>query len=46
MKRRLKDIHDVRRIVNNYMDYYINMRPQRKLGGLFPSSYMRLALGT
>jgi len=40
MKKKLNNIHDVKRIVDNYMDYYINMRPQRKLGGLSPSSYM------
>jgi hypothetical protein len=36
----------IKRIVEHYMDYYINMRPQRKLGGLSPSSYMCSALGT
>jgi len=40
MKKKLTNIHDVKRIVDNYMDYYINIRPQRKLGGLSPSSYM------
>ena len=46
MKKKLANIHDVKRIVENYMDYYINIRPQRKLGGLSPSSYTLSALGT
>ena len=46
MKKKLTNIHDVKRIVDNYMDYYINIRPQRKLGGLSPSSYTLSALGT
>ncbi len=32
MKNKLEDEHDVRRITDEYMDYYINYRPQKFLG--------------
>ncbi len=45
-KKRLNNVHDVVQIVNEYMDYYINYRPQRKLKGLSPARYKSLTCGT
>jgi putative transposase len=39
MRKKIKDINDVKQITNEYMDYYINYRPQKALGGLSPSAY-------
>jgi putative transposase len=39
MKKKIRDINDVEQITNEYMDYYINYRPQKALGGLSPSAY-------
>jgi transposase InsO family protein len=41
-KKRLKGPSDVFEVTAEYFDYYINQRPQKKLGGLTPSEY-RLA---
>jgi len=41
MNRKLKDLNDVKQITEEYMDYYINHRPQKKLGGLPPSLYIQ-----
>jgi transposase InsO family protein len=41
-KSRLRRSSDVIEVTAEYFDYYINQRPQKKLGGLTPSEY-RLA---
>lgn len=38
-RRKLKDTNDVKEITEEYIDYYTNYRPQKKLGGMPPSSY-------
>ena len=35
----LEDLNEARQITEEYMDYYINERPQRALGGLPPGAY-------
>ena len=35
----IKDLNDVINITKEYMDYYINFRPQQRLGGIIPSLY-------
>ena len=35
----IKDLNDVINITKEYMDYYINFRPQQRLGGMTPSMY-------
>jgi transposase InsO family protein len=42
VKSRLKKPSDVIEVTAEYFDYYINQRPQKRLGGLTPSEY-RLA---
>lgn len=44
LKRRLKDIHDVIGITEDFMDYYINDRPQQGLNGYTPSLYKKVNL--
>lgn len=39
MNKKVKDLDDVQQITEEYMDYYINYRPQKKLGGVPPSAY-------
>lgn len=39
MKDQLHDLYDVKRITEDYMDYYINFRPQKRLGGLTPNLF-------
>jgi len=39
MNKKIEDLNDIQQITEEYMDYYINFRPQRKLGGLPPSLY-------
>lgn len=39
MKSRIQSFSDVKEIVEEYMDYYINLRPQKALGGLSPRAY-------
>lgn len=39
MNRKMEDLNDVQQVTEEYMDYYINCRPQKKLGGLPPSIY-------
>ena len=39
MKNKIKDINDVKEVIEEYIDYYINVRPQEKLGGMPPSLY-------
>jgi transposase InsO family protein len=39
MSKKIKDIKDVRDITEEYMDYYINQRPQKALGGISPRAY-------
>jgi putative transposase len=46
MKKKIKDIEDINEVVEEYMDYYINYRPQKALGGLTPSAYKRKYLET
>lgn len=38
-KTRLKSEHDVLEVTEDYLDYYINIRPQKRLGGLPPKVY-------
>ncbi|WP_422486858.1 IS3 family transposase [Gudongella sp. DL1XJH-153] len=42
VKRRLKDIHEVNSITEEFMDYYIYDRPQKRLNGYTPSLYKSL----
>lgn len=42
MSKKIKDLNDVRQITEEYMDYYINYRPQKKLGGVPPSLYKKI----
>lgn len=44
MKNQIKDFNDVRQITEEYMNYYINERPQKSLGGLPPKGYIQLKL--
>lgn len=39
MKNKIQDLNDVVQITDEYMKYYIEYRPQRKLGDMTPSSY-------
>jgi len=39
MKNRIQGFHDVKEIVEEYMEYYTNQRPQKALGGLSPRAY-------
>lgn len=39
MKNQIKDFNDVKQITEEYMNYYINERPQKALGGLSPKDY-------
>ena len=39
MKKKIKGPADVVNITNEYMDYYINYRPQKKLGGVPPKMF-------
>jgi putative transposase len=39
MKNKVKTKNDVIQLTDEYMDYYINERPQKKLGGVPPSLY-------
>ncbi|WP_432663726.1 IS3 family transposase [Wukongibacter baidiensis] len=41
MNKKIKDLHDVKQITEEYMNYYINARPQKNLGGLPPSIYKK-----
>ena len=41
MKNQLNDLNDVKQITEEYMDYYINDRPQKSLGGLPPKDYIK-----
>lgn len=42
MKNKIRDLNDVKQITEEYMDYYINHRPQEKLGGIPPGRYREL----
>jgi transposase InsO family protein len=44
MKKKLKDTKDVEEITKDYIDYYTNFRPQKKLGGMPPSLYKKVFL--
>ena len=44
MKNQIKDFNDVERITKEYMNYYINERPQKSLGGLSPKGYIQQKL--
>jgi hypothetical protein len=41
MKQKPENLKEVIDMVEDYMVYYINERPQRKLGGLTPSLYKK-----
>lgn len=44
MKKKLKDAKDVEDVTEEYIDYYTNLRPQKKLGGMPPSLYRKTYL--
>lgn len=44
MKTQIKDFNGVKRIIEEYMDYYTNDRPQKYLGGLSPKEYKQYRL--
>lgn len=44
MKNRIENEHDVKQITDEYMDYYINHRPQKILGGMPPRTYKQAQL--
>ena len=44
MKNKIKDLNDVEQITEEYMDYYINYRPQKKFGGMPPKLYKQKQL--
>lgn len=46
MKRRLRDQNDVQQIIEEYMHYYINHRPQKSLGGMPPRAYKETRLSS
>lgn len=46
MKKRIKDLNDVKQITEEYMDYYTNFRPQKRLGGMSPSLYKQKYLNS
>ena len=39
MKNKIRSMNDVIHMIEEYMDYYIHYRPQKKLGGLSPSMF-------
>ena len=39
MKKKIRSVNDVIQMTEEYMDYYIHYRPQKKLGGLPPSMF-------
>jgi transposase InsO family protein len=39
MNKKIRDIKDVNEITEEYMDYYINHRPQKALSGMSPRAY-------
>ena len=39
MKNKIRSVNDVIQMTEEYMDYYIHYRPQKKLGGLPPSMF-------
>lgn len=44
MKNKIKDLNDVQQITEEYMNYYINYRPQKKFGGMPPNLYKQKQL--
>ncbi len=44
MKNRIENEHNVKQITDEYMDYYINHRPQKILGGMPPRTYKQAQL--
>lgn len=42
MKKNIEGLEEVKQITEDYMDYYINSRPQKNLGGLSPSNYKKI----
>lgn len=44
-RRSFKNIEEVKEIIDNYMEYYIHQRPQKKLLGLSPFKYKEKMLG-
>lgn len=46
MSKKIKGIKDVRDITEEYMDYYINQRPQKSLGGIPPRAYKENYINT
>lgn len=39
MSKKIRDLKDVNQITEEYMDYYINQRPQKALRGMSPRAY-------
>lgn len=46
MGRAIKDLNDVKQITEEYMDYYINDRPQKNLGGMPPRLFKQKLLSS
>jgi len=44
MNKKLKDARDVEEVTEDYIEYYTNFRPQKKLGGMPPSLYRKTYL--
>lgn len=44
-RKSFKDIDEVKEVINDYMEYYIHQRPQKKLLGLSPFKYKVKLLG-
>ncbi len=44
MKNKIENEHEVKQITDEYMDYYINHRPQKLLGGMPPRAYKQTRL--
>ena len=46
MKNRIEDVNEVKQIIEEYMNYYINYRPQKNFGGMPPSLYKQKQLNS
>ena len=42
MKKKIENVYDVKQITDEYMDYYINYRPQKGLEGMSPRTYKQM----
>ena len=46
MKKKIRNLNDVKLITEEYMDYYTNFRPQKKFGGMPPNQYKQKYLNS